>query len=100
MSDAQLAPLDDSITIAQLTLDPYPIYQRLRAEQPVLRVNNLGRTFLTKAADTALVKENSELFSADDPNTPMKRAFLAHTLMRKDGEAHKRERMAINDTRC
>jgi cytochrome P450 len=25
----------------------------------------------------------------------MKRAFRAHTLMRKDGEAHKRERMAM-----
>ena len=95
MSDALLAPIDESITIDQLTLDPYPIYQRLRAEQPVLCVKNLGRTFLTKASDTAMVKENSELFSADDPNTPMKRAFLAHTLMRKDGEAHKRERMAM-----
>ncbi len=37
MSDAQFAPIDESITIDQLTLDPYPIYQRLRAEQPVLR---------------------------------------------------------------
>lgn len=95
MSDFQLAPLDDSITIDQLTLDPYPIYKRLRAEQPVLRVKSLGRTLLTKAADTSMVKDNSELFSSDDPNTPMKRAFLAHTLMRKDGEAHKRERMAM-----
>ena len=95
MSDAQLAPLNDSITIQQLTLDPYPIYQRLRADFPVLRVKSLGRTFLTKAADTAMVKDNTELFSSDDPNTPMKRAFLAHTLMRKDGEAHRRERMAM-----
>ena len=42
-----------------------------------------------------MVKDNPELFSSDDPNTPMKRAFLAHTLMRKDGEAHRRERMAM-----
>jgi len=95
MSDAQLAPIDDSITINQLTLDPYPIYQRLRAEQPVLRVKSVGRTFLTKASDTAMVKDNPELFSSDDPNTPMRRAFLAHTLMRKDGEAHRCERMAM-----
>ncbi len=95
MSDSQFAPSDDSITIQQLTLNPYPIYERLRAKQPVLRVTSLGRTFLTKAADTAMVKDNAELFSSDDPNTPMKRAFLAHTLMRKDGEAHKRERMAM-----
>ena len=47
-------------------------------------VKSVGRTFLTKAADTKYVKDNAALLSSDDPNTPMKRAFLAHTLMRKD----------------
>ena len=93
MSD--LAPLDESITLQQLDEDPYPIYQRLRNEAPVLRVKATGRTMLTKAEDTKYVKDNPELFSSDDPNTPMKRAFQAHTLMRKDGEAHMRERMAM-----
>lgn len=92
---AQPAPTDDTITLEQLALDPYPIYQRLRREAPVMQVKSAGRTLLTKAADTKYVKDNPELFSSDDPNTPMKRAFWAHTLMRKDGEAHKRERMAM-----
>ena len=92
---ADLAPLDETITLDQLDRDPFPIYRRLRAEAPVLRVKAAGRTFLTKAADTRYVKDHPELFSSDDPNTPMKRAFRAHTLMRKDGEAHKRERMAM-----
>ena len=92
---AALAPVDKTITLADLDRDPYPIYRRLRAEAPVLRVKAAGRTLLTKAADTKYVKDNPELFSSDDPNTPMKRAFWAHTLMRKDGEAHKRERMAM-----
>jgi len=83
-----IAPLDETITIPELIADPYPIYARLRKETPVLRVASVGRTFLTKARDTKLVKETPEIFSSDDPNTPMKRAFLAHTLMRKDGEAH------------
>ncbi|UOA28509.1 cytochrome P450 [Pseudosulfitobacter sp. DSM 107133] len=90
-----LAPLDESITLDQLDRDPYPIYRRLRAEAPVLRVKAAGRTLLTKAEDTKYVKDTPEIFSSDDPNTPMKRAFQAHTLMRKDGEAHKRERMAM-----
>lgn len=90
-----LAPLDEEITIAALTDDPYPIYKRLRAETPVLRVKALGRTLLTKAADTRAVKENQDVFSANDPNTPMERAFGAHTLMRKDGEAHRLEREAM-----
>lgn len=90
-----LAPLDKDITLDQLTVDPYPIYRRLRAESPVLRVASVGRTFLTKAALTKQVKDNPELFSSDDPNTPMKPAFRAHTLMRKDGPEHVRERKAI-----
>ena len=35
------------------------------------------------------------MFSSDDPNTPMRRAFQAHTLMRKDGDDNIRERMAM-----
>ncbi|MEL6794193.1 MAG: cytochrome P450, partial [Pseudomonadota bacterium] len=89
------APVDDDIAIADLIRDPYPIYRRLRAEAPVCRVSAVGRTMLTKAADTKRVKDDPETFSSDDPNTPMKRAFLAHTLMRKDGAAHRRERMAM-----
>jgi len=90
-----LAPFDESVTLDALNLDPFPIYRRLRAEAPVCRIKSAGRTFLTKAADTKYVKDNPELFSSDDPNTPMKRAFGAHTLMRKDGDAHLRERMAM-----
>lgn len=90
-----LAPIDTEITLAELDRDPYPIYKRLRAESPVLRVKATGRTLLTKASDTRLVKDNPEIYSSDDPNTPMKRAFQAHTLMRKDGDAHRRERMAM-----
>lgn len=90
-----VAPLDETITLAQLTADPYPLYQRMRRETPVLRVKALGRTFLTRAALTKQVKDDPETFSSDDPNTPMKPAFRAHTLMRKDGAEHMSERKAI-----
>jgi cytochrome P450 family 104 len=58
------------ITIADLTRDPYPIYKRLRRQAPVLRVKSVGRTFLTRAADTKCVKDKATLFSSHDPNTP------------------------------
>lgn len=92
---AKAAPIDETITLDQLDRNPFPVYRRLRAQAPVVRVTALGRTLLTKAADTKFVKDNPEIFSSDDPNTPMKRAFWAHTLMRKDGEEHLRERMAM-----
>lgn len=88
-------PVDTCITIADLVRDPYPIYQRLRASDPVIKVQSVGRILLTKAEDTKWVKDNPDIFSSDDPNTPMRRAFLAHTLMRKDGAEHMRERMAM-----
>lgn len=96
MLDQARAPIDETITIEQLTNDPYPIYKRLRAEAPVLRVASVGRTLLTKAADTKYVKDTPEVFSSDDPNTPMYRAYNdTQTLMRKDGPDHRRERMAM-----
>ncbi|MDZ7823068.1 MAG: cytochrome P450 [Ahrensia sp.] len=95
MNDTAFAPIDTEITLDQLDRDPYPIYRRLRAEHPVLRVASVGRTLLTKAADTKAVKDDPVIFSSNDPNTPMKRAFRAHTLMRKDGDEHLRERNAM-----
>ena len=90
-----LPPVEDNISIGALTTDPYSFYRHARARQPVVTVTSVGRTMLTKAADTKYVKDNWELFSSDDPNTPMRRAFQAHTLMRKDGAAHHRERTAM-----
>ncbi len=55
---AELAPQDDTITLQQLDQAPFPIYRRLRAEAPVLRGKAVGRTLLTKAADTKYVKDN------------------------------------------
>ena len=89
------APINDDVTIEQLTLDPYSVYKRFRAEAPVVRVTSVKRTMLTKAADTKYVKDNPQLFSSDDPATPMAQAFQAQTLMRKDGEEHLRMRNAM-----
>jgi len=92
---AYLAPVDTSITIADLHQNPYPIYRRLRTETPVVRVPTLGRIFLTKAVDIRAVKDAPLLFSSDGTKTPMERAFQAHTLMRKDGDDHQRDRRAM-----
>ena len=88
-------PVDYDLSIAELTADPYPTYSRLRAESPLLDVPAIGRIIVTKAADTKHIKDHPELFSADDPSTPMERAFLAKTLMRRDGDDHSRLRRAM-----
>ena len=88
-------PTDNSLTLDQLIDDPYPIYKRLRKQAPVLKVPALKRILITKAVDTQYIKMNPELFSSDDPNTPMERAFGAKTLMRRDGNDHLRLRQAM-----
>lgn len=90
-----LAPVNSEVGMEQLTLDPYPIYQQMRAQTPVVRIESIKRTFVTKAALTRQIKDNPDLFSSNDPKTPMRPAFQAHTLMRKDGLEHRRERMAM-----
>ncbi len=89
------APQNDSLTIEDFTRDPYPIYASFRVKTPVIRVNSVGRTLITKAADVKMIKENPVLFSSDDPKTPMERAFQAKTLMRRDGNDHLRHRNAM-----
>lgn len=90
------APVDNTVTLEDLARDPYAIYKRMRAETPICSVPVARRIFLTKARHTKMAKENPELYSSDDPVTPMQRAFQAHTLMRKDGDEHRRERMAMH----
>ncbi len=88
-------PVNETVTLADLTKDPYPIYKKMRAETPVVRVAQTNRIFVTKAALTSWIKETPEIFSSNDPMTPMHTAFQAHTLMRKDGVEHRAERMAM-----
>ena len=95
MTKTKTVPVDNDITIEQLITNPYAIYKTLRAESPVLKVTAVNRTFLTKASDTRFVKMNPDVFSSDDPNTPMERTFEAKTLMRRDGEDHSRLRTAM-----
>lgn len=93
-----IAPSDPTIQVNDMTMNPYPVYRRLRAEAPVMFAPALNRTLITKAADTRAIKDNPLLFSSNDPTTPMERAFEAHTLMRKDGSVHLRERNAMMPT--
>ncbi|MCG8493700.1 MAG: cytochrome P450 [Sneathiellales bacterium] len=92
---AKEIPLNDTVTLSMLDKDPYPVYQELRRTTPLVRLQAIDRVILTKARDTHYVKTTPDLFGSHDTTTPMQRAFRGHTLMRKDGEAHLRERSAM-----
>ncbi len=78
----------DTITVEQLEADPYPIYARLRAEQPVAWVPAVNCWLVTRASDVEIVTTKTELFTAEAPDSPVDRAFGGRTLMTMDGPDH------------
>ncbi|WP_270921166.1 cytochrome P450 [Parasedimentitalea psychrophila] len=60
-----------------------------------MRLKAIGRIVFTKAEDVYRVKADIEHFGSFDTTSPMQRAFGGHTLMRKDGCEHMRERRAM-----
>ncbi|MEH6526787.1 MAG: cytochrome P450 [Sneathiella sp.] len=88
-------PIDTQTTLSMLEENPEEVYRRLRREMPIARLKAIGRIVFTKAEDTYRVKTDLEHFGSFDTTTPMQRAFGGHTLMRKDGCEHLRERQAM-----
>ncbi|MCX7560692.1 cytochrome P450 [Sulfitobacter sp. F26204] len=91
-------PVNSDITIDMLDRDPAAVYKRLRQDTPVVRIGAINRIVLTKADDVYLAKTDTRHFHSSDEKTAMQRAFGGHTLMRKDGAAHIREREAMTAT--
>jgi hypothetical protein len=89
-------PLDTQTTLKMLEDHPAKVYARLRKVSPIVRLQALGgRIVFTKAEDTTRVKTDAEHFWSTDTTSPMQRAFGGHTLMRKDGCPHLKERRAM-----
>jgi cytochrome P450 len=89
-------PLDTVTTPEMLENTPEQVYARLRRTTPIVRLQALGgRIIFTKAEDVTRVKTDTEHFWSSDTTSPMQRAFGGHTLMRKDGCPHLRERRAM-----
>ncbi|WP_207839670.1 cytochrome P450 [Williamsia soli] len=81
------------VRIAELAADPYPAYARLRTEEPVAWVPELGRYLVTKFEDVMFVERHPELFSSVEEPSMMTRA-IGNTLLRQDGDPHRRIRKA------
>lgn len=87
-------PTVDDITLPQLYDDPYPSYERLRREAPVAWVPAANIHLVTLFDDIITIERDIETFPANDPRSLQIKA-MGHTLMRKDGPPHKRERTVL-----
>jgi cytochrome P450 len=84
-----------SIRIEDLEADPYPIYARLRREQPVAFVPAANVWFATRWRDVETVTKNPDIFSAEAPTSPVEISFGKPTILTSDGPVHKELRSAI-----
>lgn len=87
------APVADWVSIPELYADPFPTFERLRAEGGVHWVPAVGRYLVTSYAAVHDTELDQETFSADEQGSLMKRA-MGHSMLRKDDPEHHTERRA------
>jgi cytochrome P450 len=82
------------ITVEQLESDPYPIYKRLRAEEPVCHVESVGLSLVTRWDDVQLVDKSPALFTGATVPSTLERTF-GRNLLASEGSYHDRIRSII-----
>jgi cytochrome P450 len=85
------------ITLAELEFDPYPALARLRADEPVAEVPDLGMWLVTRWDDVELVHQRPDLFtSATEPS--WLNSVLGVNMLGSDGADHRRLKDALQPT--
>lgn len=88
------APVLSDVTINELTQNPYPVFERLRALGSAVWVDSARIHLVTRFEDVMTVERNHDQFASTNPGSLMNEV-MGHSLMRKDGKPHKMERAAI-----
>jgi cytochrome P450 len=82
------------ITLEDLERDPYPIYQRLRDEEPVSWVPAVGLWLVTRWDDVYFADHNPELFTgATNPSTLNR--TMGVNMLGSEGDSHDRVRNVV-----
>jgi cytochrome P450 len=82
------------ITLEQLEADPYPVYERLRAEEPVCFVPSVGLWLVTRWDDVQYVDKAPDLFTGETEPSTLNRTF-GKNLLGSEGAYHDRIRKII-----
>jgi cytochrome P450 len=97
VKDIAMTTYASTITVDDLESDPYPVYRRLRADEPVAWVPAVNAWLVTRAADVETVATRPELFTAEVADSPVDRSFGGPTLMTMDGERHLELRRSLDE---
>jgi cytochrome P450 len=82
------------ISVEQLETDPYPIYKRLRAEEPVCFVESVGLWLVTRWADVQHVDKSPAIFTGETDPSTLERTF-GRNLLASEGAYHDRIRSIV-----
>ncbi len=86
--------IGESVTLEDLERDPYPIYERLRAEEPVSFVPAVGLWLVTRWDAVYFVDHHPELFTgATEPSTLNR--TMGINMLGSEGAAHDRVRQVV-----
>ncbi len=88
----------DSVGVADLEVDPYPIYAHLRQHAPVSHVPALDVWMVTRWADVESALNDPERFPAHVADSPTDDALGGISMMTTDGEPAKQRRRPFDST--
>lgn len=82
------------VTIEEMMADPYPVFDRVRDIGSAVWLDCAAIHLVTRFDDIMTVERNHAVFASTNPKSLMNKV-MGHSLMRKDDEAHRNERMAV-----
>lgn len=91
-------PLNDAlaeVTLQQLETDPYPLYERMRAEAPVAHVPLLGTWVATGYREVKEINQNAKHFAASLAD-PVSECLGKGSIIDLDGPRHQRYRRGLH----
>ena len=88
----------DAVTVADLEVDPYPIYAHLREHAPVAYMPCLDVWMVTKWADVESALTDPDHFPAHVEDSPTERALGGVSMMTTDGERAKQFRRPFDSS--
>lgn len=88
------ATVGSTVTVEELELDPYPIYKRLRDEEPVSWVESVGLWLVTRWDDVMLVDKTPAVYTGETEPSTLTRTF-GRNLLGSEDAYHDRIRSII-----
>ncbi len=89
-------PSIDDVSVADLDRDPYPLYARMRAAQPVAWMPAVHLWMVTRWDDVQRVTTDEQTFTAVVESSPVDRCFGQPTIITTDGQVHRELRKATD----